>query len=76
FILALASCLVFVFMLGFLTSIAFNQEQNLLFTDALAANPQNISLLVTSAMLTCTVLVLLVLLIFVRSIYVSFRKVV
>ncbi|MDQ3290365.1 MAG: hypothetical protein M3Q05_03645 [Bacteroidota bacterium] len=74
FILALASCLAFVILLGLLTSNAFNQEQNLLFQDALAANPQNISLLVTSAMLSGTVLVLLLLLVFARSIYVSFRK--
>ncbi|PSR53028.1 hypothetical protein AHMF7605_05545 [Adhaeribacter arboris] len=74
FILALASCLICVFLLGQLTTNAFNQEPNLFFSDALATQPQDISLLVTSAMLTFTVLVLLLLLIFARSIYVSFRN--
>ncbi|QMU28393.1 hypothetical protein [Adhaeribacter radiodurans] len=74
FILAVAGGVVFVFLLGHLTSAAFNQEQNLLFTDAFAPQPQNISLLVTSAMFTCTVLTLLLLVIFARSIYMSFRK--
>lgn len=74
FILALAACLVFVFLLGGLSSRAVNQDLNVTFPDAPAAHSQNVSFLISSAMLTGTILVLLLLLAFIKSIYASFRK--
>ncbi len=74
FILALATGLGFVFLFGWLTSQAFNQEQNYIFSDALADPSRNVYLLVSSAQLTSTVLVLLLLLIFMKPIYLSLQN--
>ncbi len=74
FILSLATCLVYVFLFGWLTMDAFNQEQNFIFPDALAVPSRNIYLLVSSALLTSTVLVLATLIVFMKPIYTSFKS--
>jgi len=74
FILALAACLGIIFLLGWLTAEALTQEQNYIFPDALAHPSRNVYLLVSSAMLTSTGLVLLLLLIFSKPIYLSFQN--
>ena len=73
FILALAACLLMVFLFGWLVSLALSQEQNLIFTDALAANSSDIFLLASSGMLTGTVFTLLLLLFFSKTISASFN---
>ncbi len=74
FILSLAAGLGFVFLFGWLTTQAFNQEQNYIFPDALADPSRNVYLLVSSAQLTSTVLVLLLLLVFMKPIYLSLQN--
>ncbi|QNF35035.1 hypothetical protein HUW51_20790 [Adhaeribacter swui] len=74
FILALVASFTFVFWLGWLTSQALTQEQNYIFPDALANPSRNVYFLVSSAMLTSTVLVLLLLGVFWKSIYLSLQN--
>lgn len=74
FILALASCQVMVFLFSWLTSSAFSREETLIFTDALAPEPRDIYLLLSSGMLTGTILVLLFLLFFSKPIFESFKN--
>ena len=75
FILAPAACLGFVFLFGWLTTQALQQEQNFIFPDALAHPPRNVYFLTCSAQLTGTVLVLLLFLFFIKPIYLSFQKI-
>lgn len=74
FILALATCLGFVFLFTWLTAKNLEQEQNYIFPDAFADPSRNVQLLVSTAQLTSTVLVLLLLFIFIKPIYHSLQE--
>lgn len=76
FIMALATGITLVLLLGGLTSAAFsgNPIPIDLMADAWASSPRDVSLLVSSAMFIATVCLLVSLLIFAKSIYQSFPK--
>ncbi|RDC63033.1 hypothetical protein AHMF7616_01632 [Adhaeribacter pallidiroseus] len=74
FLSILGACTAFVFLYGWLTSQAFSQDKNYIFPDALADPSRNVYLLVSSAQLTITVLVLLILLVFSKPIYLSLQN--
>ncbi len=74
FIMALASCMLYILLMGWLTAAAFPQEQNLTFLDALAAHPRDLSILISSAMFSGTIFILFLFLIYAKSVYSSFQN--